>query len=228
MWSWRLCAISLSAPILIVGSRVVATRVTPDPSSTRRRRSPDRSPLSPSPSWTPSHQTMLHSPFFGTRPKLLPSPPLPSSPVTKSTMTSSKTGPNSSLHSYPNRYPFLLSTLFEQRPSSSTMISILPVHLSFDITNILTHAASTGGTKTATLRSLLYTPKTSTDQPVRLPSAPLGMSSLSQNDNGLMTSYIILLARTSGRPPHGGKAVQSNESPHSSSRTPPSHTTQYS
>jgi len=31
-WSRGLCAISLSAPILIVRSRVVATRATPDPS----------------------------------------------------------------------------------------------------------------------------------------------------------------------------------------------------
>jgi len=30
MWSGRLCAISLSTPVLVVGTRVVATRAMPD------------------------------------------------------------------------------------------------------------------------------------------------------------------------------------------------------
>jgi len=193
----------------------------------RPRRSPDRSPPSPSLLWIPSYQTTLHSHSFGTRQRPLLSLPLPNLPATKSTTTSSKTGPNFSLHSYLSLHLSSPSNPFERHPYPFTATSIPPAHLFSNDENTPIHVVFAGGIKTAISHSLQSTCKTSTDRPESPPSIPSTTSSHSQNGNGPTTSYIIRLPKISGKPPHGIKDIPLNGFPPFSHLTPPSLITQY-
>ena len=143
----------------------------------RPRRSPDRSPPSPSLLWILSHRTTLHSHSFGTWRRPLLSLPLLNLPATKLTTTSSKTGPNFSLHSYLSLHLSSPSNPFERHPYPFTATLILPAHPFLNDTNTPTRVVFVGGIKTAISHSLQSTHKTSTDWPESPPSVPSATSS---------------------------------------------------
>ena len=182
-------------------------------SLTRPRRSPDRSPPSPSPSLIQFHLIMRHSPFSGTPPKPLLSHPYPNSLAIKSTAPSLKNGPPSSqLYSLP-LHPFLLSTLSAWQPFHSMKILMPPVPQSSPDANSLTPKVSAGGTQIAPLCYLLSTQSIFMAQLGKLLSEPYGMSLCNPNASGPMISFTTPLPKTFGKPPLGVRADQSNGFP---------------